>query len=210
MGNALSEEEEEELLEEAYTMSLESPEADKTLNSGTSAPNCQPKHTKEKEDDEREEGQEVIMDQEKSEVMSAKHRRGSSLSENEQEDRRKRQHTNNNQNMSAAQKKMSYVQMARLGYQELVNAIIRPPRADYTVCSILSLGYSRDTKENGLANLLEWLFYHIRWELWAPLLSHSVGNDSPEPISLFERSEDSTSSALTGNLSSGPWIESQS
>jgi len=29
------------------------------------------------------------------------------------------------------QKKMGYFQMARLGYQELVNAIIRPPRADY-------------------------------------------------------------------------------
>jgi hypothetical protein len=210
MGNALSEEEEEELLEEAYTMSLESPEADKVLNAGTSAPNCQPKHTKEKEDDEREEGQEVIMDQEKAEALSAKHRRGSSLSENEQEDRRKRQHTNNNQNMSAAQKKMSYVQMARLGYQELVNAIIRPPRADYKVCSILSLGFSWDAKEIELTNLLEWLFYHIRWKLWAPLLSHSVGNDLPEPTSLFERSEDSTSSALTGNLSSGPWIESQS
>jgi hypothetical protein len=29
---------------------------------------------------------------------------------------------------------MSYIQMAKLGYQELVNAIIRPPRADYKVC----------------------------------------------------------------------------
>ena len=47
MGNALSEEEENELLEEAYSMSLESPEADRHLNSGTAAPNCQPKHTNE-------------------------------------------------------------------------------------------------------------------------------------------------------------------
>jgi hypothetical protein len=30
-------------------------------------------------------------------------------------------------------KKLSYIQMAKLGYQELVNAIIRPPRADYKV-----------------------------------------------------------------------------
>ena len=30
-------------------------------------------------------------------------------------------------------KKMGYIQMARMGYQELVNAIIRPPRADYKV-----------------------------------------------------------------------------
>jgi hypothetical protein len=32
-----------------------------------------------------------------------------------------------------AAKKLSYIQMAKLGYQELVNAIIRPPRADYKV-----------------------------------------------------------------------------
>ena len=30
-------------------------------------------------------------------------------------------------------KKLSYLQMAKLGYQELINAIIRPPRADYKV-----------------------------------------------------------------------------
>jgi hypothetical protein len=30
--------------------------------------------------------------------------------------------------------KMGYIQMAKLGYQELINAIIRPPRADYKVC----------------------------------------------------------------------------
>jgi len=31
------------------------------------------------------------------------------------------------------QQKLSYFQMACMGYQELVNAIIRPPRADYKV-----------------------------------------------------------------------------
>jgi hypothetical protein len=59
------------------------------------------------------------------------------MNENDQEDRRKRQHTNQNTSASTQQqqqKKMSYIQMARLGYQELVNAIIRPPRADYKVC----------------------------------------------------------------------------
>jgi hypothetical protein len=144
MGNALSEEEEDELLEEAYTMSLESPEADKHLNAGTSAPNCQPKHTRDRGGDEREEGQEIVMnkDKDKAEVgddktLSAKHRRNSSLSENGQEDRRKRQHTNETLNAQQQAKKLSYVQMARLGYQELVNAIIRPPRADYKVCSYL-------------------------------------------------------------------------
>uniref|UniRef100_A0A7S1BAY4 Serine aminopeptidase S33 domain-containing protein n=1 Tax=Corethron hystrix TaxID=216773 RepID=A0A7S1BAY4_9STRA len=36
----------------------------------------------------------------------------------------------------AFHKKLGYVQMARMGYQELVNAIIRPPRADYKVESL--------------------------------------------------------------------------
>ena len=31
-------------------------------------------------------------------------------------------------------RKMGYIQMAKMGYQELVNAIIRPPRAEYKVC----------------------------------------------------------------------------
>jgi hypothetical protein len=137
MGNTLSEEEEEQLLEEAYTMSLESPEADRYLNEGTAAPNCQPKSSKDKRGDEEiEEGQEVIIkDKDKGEAVddgkghASKHRRGSSsVSDSDQDERRKRQHTNSQQ-----QKKLSYFQMARLGYQELVNAIIRPPRADYKV-----------------------------------------------------------------------------
>jgi hypothetical protein len=36
-------------------------------------------------------------------------------------------------------KKMSYLQMAKVGYQELVNAIIRPPRCDYKVRFLLSI-----------------------------------------------------------------------
>ena len=114
-------------------MSLESPEADKYLNSGTSAPDCQPKHTKDKE----EEGQEVGLKETDSEK---KHRRGSSMNEQD-DDRRKRQHTSgSSQNLSQQQqqqKKLSYYQMARLGYQELVNAIIRPPRAEYKVCNAI-------------------------------------------------------------------------
>ena len=145
------EEEEEQLLEEAYTMSLESPEADKYLNAGTAAPNCQPKRNSvrsgggggDTDDDELEEGQEVIIkDKDKNggdgdgKGHASKHRRASSsVSDSDQEERRKRQHTNNL--TSAQQKKLSYFQMARLGYQELVNAIIRPPRADYKVRTFL-------------------------------------------------------------------------
>jgi hypothetical protein len=150
MGNELSQEEQDQILEEAYN--LEDPKADKYLNSGTAAPNCQPKHTQ-KEQQRREKLREMDEGEEsldggggvtdgKLPNNASKHRRASSsLSEREdQEDRRKRQHhgtkgNNNEQELSAAehQKKLSYFQMARLGYQELVNAIIRPPRADYKV-----------------------------------------------------------------------------
>lgn len=121
MGNALSEEEETEILEEAYSMSLESPEADKVLNAGTSAPNHQLKEKEQRGDNE-------YPDQR----FSEKHRRNSS-NISETEERRKRQHTE--QMTAQQQKKLSYIQMAKLGYQELVNAIIRPPRADYKVRS---------------------------------------------------------------------------
>jgi len=145
MGNALSEEEQEQLMEEAYN--LEDPGADKQLNSGTSAPNCQPKHTR-KEIEQRNGGSES--DVAAGTTNPHKNQRTSSTASvrEEQEDRRKRQHAANTsssssslssqqqqeQEMAAAQqKKLSYFQMAKLGYQELVNAIIRPPRADYKV-----------------------------------------------------------------------------
>ena len=139
MGNALSEEEEQQLMEEAYN--LEDPGADKHLNSGTSAPNCQPKHTQETDQrngvSESEAGAESHKNQRTSSSASVR---------DAQEERRKRQHTANassssslssqqeqEMNAAAQQKKLSYFQMAKLGYQELVNAIIRPPRADYKV-----------------------------------------------------------------------------
>lgn len=133
MGNALSEEEETQLLEEAYSMSLESPEADKVLNAGTAAPNCQPKKTMKEQREDQEDDDHPDGDKR----LSEKHRRNSSMSENNDGERRKRQHTEQQQQQAMTaqqQKKLSYIQMAKLGYQELVNAIIRPPRADYKVC----------------------------------------------------------------------------
>jgi len=146
MGNALSEEEQEKIMEEAYN--LEDPE--------TTAPNCQSNHHPQV-DEQQQQQQRPTTNTHKNERTS------STMSVREaQENRRKRQHTNNNtpstsaagaslssqqqqqqqheqqqqqheQEMSASaqQKKLSYFQMARMGYQELVNAIIRPPRADY-------------------------------------------------------------------------------
>ena len=105
-------------------MSLESPEADGYLNSGTAAPNCQPKHTKEALN---RDGRAVAGDD-----GGPMNHRGSSASDGE-DDGRRRQSSNQNMNSKEDQRKLSYFQMARLGYQELVNAIIRPPRADYKV-----------------------------------------------------------------------------
>mmetsp|Transcript_116990 Transcript_116990/g.239378 ORF Transcript_116990/g.239378 Transcript_116990/m.239378 type:complete len:564 (+) Transcript_116990:196-1887(+) len=143
MGNALSEEEQEKIIEEAYN--LEDPGADKQLNNGTSASNCQPKHTQ-KEAEQRNSGSQSSGGADT--TMSHKNQRTSSTTSvrEAQEDRRKRQHTANASSSSSSlssqqqqeqeaaaqqQKKLSYIQMARIGYQELVNAIIRPPRADY-------------------------------------------------------------------------------
>lgn len=136
MGNTLSEEEEKQILDEAYKLEGPDGSADRVLNSGTAAPNCQPKHTATAGG-----GGDI------NHGNSHKHRRVSStLSEHAETDgRRKRQQTataaggnedseeEQRQQQDEQQKKLSYYQMAKLGYQELVNAIIRPPRADYKV-----------------------------------------------------------------------------
>jgi type IV secretory pathway VirB10-like protein len=166
MGNVMSEAEESEFLEEGFD--LDSPDADKQINYGTSAPNCQPKHTQtedskpspteqdvqqanaqaqqqQNQNHPVEQGMEVAMDDSHmnnlTDPMSPKHRRDSGEnataiseagSDNSNEHDKKRQHKE--QQQAQREKKMSYMQMAKLGYQELVNAIIRPPRADYKVC----------------------------------------------------------------------------
>ena len=129
MGNALSEEEQEQILEEAYNMEDPDMNAAKQRREGSVRQSSQRGDSNSSIDaNGKDEG--------KLPNNTHKHRRGSStLSERQdQEERRKRQHKEQ-QEMSAAeqQKKLSYFQMARLGYQELVNAIIRPPRADYKV-----------------------------------------------------------------------------
>eukprot|EP00549_Striatella_unipunctata_P004205 CAMPEP_0118698022 /NCGR_PEP_ID=MMETSP0800-20121206/14924_1 /TAXON_ID=210618 ORGANISM="Striatella unipunctata, Strain CCMP2910" /NCGR_SAMPLE_ID=MMETSP0800 /ASSEMBLY_ACC=CAM_ASM_000638 /LENGTH=491 /DNA_ID=CAMNT_0006597705 /DNA_START=101 /DNA_END=1576 /DNA_ORIENTATION=+ len=115
-------------------MSLDSPEVDKAVNIGTDAPNCQPKHTREAQEKESEEildeecddqGLEVVMRDDKPELQKSE---GSEAAMDASKSRAKR---SKSQEELEKQKKLSYFQMARLGYQELVNAIIRPPRADY-------------------------------------------------------------------------------
>jgi len=138
----MSAEEEEAFLEEAYSMSLDNPDVDKKINHGTAESNCQPKHTQREieEDDDTKNNDSAAGADSDDKKMTAKHGRSNSMEAQESQDhRQKKTHTQQQQQQqqqaqNAAEKqkqKLSYYQMARLGYQELVNAIIRPPRADY-------------------------------------------------------------------------------
>lgn len=115
MGNEVSQIEEDEFLNDAYdaSLGLDSPDVDKHVNAGTTAANCQPKHTR-KTQQTAEEGTEVGLNGNRAKVT-----------ESRKSERRKEQQDQ--------KQKPSYIQMAKSGYQELVNAIIRPPRADYKV-----------------------------------------------------------------------------
>jgi hypothetical protein len=153
MGNTISE---EDVAEEnsffKLGLNLESPEADSKMNLGTAAPNCQPKHTTSLARSQSMEGQEAVLSSgqsgEKSDGNSNGNSNGSSNGNGDGEsssslggmvDRPRPQRSSSLESSNSAQslqdpKKMSYIQMAKMGYQELVNAIIRPPRAEYKVC----------------------------------------------------------------------------
>lgn len=140
MGNVLSDEEENAFLEEGFN--LESPGADKVINYGAAAPRCQPKHTEvELSDPPDSVGHEVELPPELGDngTSGNKHnldRKNSGSTDGAH--RGKRQHSNGidaaQTTQQQQQQKLSYIQMAKLGYRELVHAIIRPPRADYKVC----------------------------------------------------------------------------
>lgn len=220
MGNTLSEE--EDIQDPQNAVNLESPEADSHLNSGTSAPNCQPRHTDEELKKGQklvvEEGLEVVMKdndanpevhlQDGTQAMSAKHRRGSSVSDGDG-DRRKRQHMSQQQQQQ--QKKLTYVQMAKLGYQELVNAIIRPPRADYKVChgnSVVGCSHCLHVQYYSLSHIHLFLGYLCtRLKPLVLQLSISAGSALCELTLHFEQREDITWNAPIGNQLNGPRIE---
>lgn len=123
MGNVLSEEEDEQFLEDGFN--LESPGADKAINFGTAAPVWQNQN-----DFLDDEGQEVVIHRRNmSDETSSNEEESSSTGKSSRRGEQQQQQPIN-------PKKMSYIQMAKLGYQELVNAIIRPPRADYKVRKI--------------------------------------------------------------------------
>ena len=130
MGNVLgdlTEEEESMLIEEAINLSLDNPDSDKILNAGTTAPNCQPKGS-------------ITTTDSSSDSSSGGDADGNNTNENQSNDSNRNSASSNSNNrrssknkMTEEERKLSYMQMARIGYQELVNAIIRPPRAEYKV-----------------------------------------------------------------------------
>jgi hypothetical protein len=124
MGNALfTEDEDPDSVQ--FDCNLESPDADSQLNGGTAAPNCQPKHQADLDSQQ----QQQLVQVHHGEKHEREGQANGDGDDDDQGDDKKRQHMA----ASEAGKKLSYVQMAKLGYQELVNAIIRPPRADYKV-----------------------------------------------------------------------------
>ena len=178
------------LLPNASDIPLDNPDVDKRINLGTTAPNCQPKHTREamKQEAARPplqnsssdslDGEDLIDDENSSQVdakvetgLEIVHDAGNgknrvyltnessssadaSLMKEENTKRSKLKSSSSKSSICSEDDgdrsvdtvterrkqqeygsgaKMGYIQMAKLGYQELVNAIIRPPRADYKV-----------------------------------------------------------------------------
>lgn len=137
----MSTEEENQFMEEAHRMSLDNPHVDKKINQGTTAPNCQPKHTLEDSSSEEEEEQDHLDTDHGHEIVASP---GGNIhihdtKSNRPRRRVKKKEPNGQQAQQSKpesvqterERKLSYLQMAKIGYQELVNAIIRPPRADY-------------------------------------------------------------------------------
>jgi len=109
-------------------MSLDNPHVDKRINAGTTASNCQPRHTRD------------ALDDSSSDDNDSNTTGGGSTSSTRRLSRSERKVLKKEKKIAAAArkkndqedpKKMGYVAMAKMGYQELVNAIIRPPRAEY-------------------------------------------------------------------------------
>jgi hypothetical protein len=99
------------------------------LNRGTSAPNCQPSHTlRELEEAQRQRQQEEHL-AELLDINDSRHAKY--VAANASPDGPATTNTTNPNTTTATASLSSYVQMAKTGYQELVNAIIRPPRAQY-------------------------------------------------------------------------------
>lgn len=119
-------------------LSLDNPHVDKKVNAGTTAPNCQPKHTQvalSLHDDDEDDDDDIDDD---SSTTGGGSTAASSSDQTKKLSRAEKARLKKEKAAAARRKKdsedlkkMGYLQMAKMGYQELVNAIIRPPRADY-------------------------------------------------------------------------------
>ena len=110
-------------------MSLDNPHVDKAINAGTTAANCQPRHTR----DAMSVDDSSLSDSSTTGEGSSTSSRRLSRSERNVVKRERKAASAKKKKDAEDPKKMGYVQMAKMGYQELVNAIIRPPRAEYKV-----------------------------------------------------------------------------
>lgn len=123
---------------------LDNPFVDREINAGTTAANCQPRHTREilkselSSDDDGVSSSLSIDDSVNSSSSRAsrkQRRKEKKAVKKAQKDQAKQKKIEEKQKAKEEKeldpRKMGYIQMARMGYQELVNAIIRPPRADY-------------------------------------------------------------------------------
>jgi pimeloyl-ACP methyl ester carboxylesterase len=108
-------------------MSLDNPHVDKAINAGTTAANCQPRHTR----DAMSVDDSSLSDGSTTGEGSSTSSRRLSRSERNVVKREQKAASAKKKKDAEDPKKMGYVQMAKMGYQELVNAIIRPPRAEY-------------------------------------------------------------------------------
>ncbi|KAL7478735.1 hypothetical protein ACHAW6_004496 [Cyclotella cf. meneghiniana] len=156
MGNDQSSvlDEERKMLESIYQISegrldtADHAEVNSKVNAGTAAPNCQPSHTLREIEEERRRRQEEeeaerlagLLDINDSQHADYLARRDGGGEGGENSGTRRRLDSQGSQgSLRQSQQQQqpekgsigSYVQMAKTGYQELVNAIIRPPRANY-------------------------------------------------------------------------------
>jgi hypothetical protein len=111
-------------------MSLDNPHVDKKINAGTTAANCQPRHTRDALDDFSSSDDN---DSNTTGEGSTASTRRLSRAERKSLKKEKKAAIAMRKKDEEDPKKMGYVAMAKMGYQELVNAIIRPPRAEYKV-----------------------------------------------------------------------------
>jgi hypothetical protein len=124
--------------------SLDNPHVDKQINAGTTAANCQPRHTREAlRSESSDDGISTTLSNDSSVVSSSSRaskqqkRKEKKVEKKIQKEQTKLKKQEEKQKAKEEKemdpRKMGYLQMAKMGYQELVNAIIRPPRAEYKV-----------------------------------------------------------------------------